>query len=201
MSEYIPEIKNIVLEIFKNKKTGYFVDIGAYDGVAISNTKFLEDVGWSGICIEPHPNVFKRLKENRDCECINCAVWHENTQVDFLSLTGYTEMLSGIIDSYDNRHYNRILNELNHYGGNQELIKIDAKKFQDIVKVKDIDFLSIDTEGSELDILSTIDFNEFNIKVICIENNFHEEKFISFFIERGYRLYNHFNIDYFFIKQ
>ena len=43
MSEYILEIKNIVLEIFKNKKTGYFVDIGAYDGVAISNTKFLED--------------------------------------------------------------------------------------------------------------------------------------------------------------
>jgi len=200
MSGYIIEIKNNILEIFKNKSTGYFVDIGAYDGLSISNTKFLEEIGWTGVCIEPHPNVFKRLVENRNCECINCAVWHENTEVEFLSFTGYTEMLSGIKDSYDERHYNRILSELRTYGGNQELIKIKANKFEDIVKIKEIDFLSIDTEGSELEILSRIDFNEFNIKVICIENNFHEQKFIDFFVDRGYKLYNNINIDYFFIK-
>jgi FkbM family methyltransferase len=201
MSGPIQEIKNKVLEIFNNKSDGYFVDIGAYDGLSISNTKFLEEIGWDGICIEPHPKVYERLIKNRTCECVNCALWYEDTEVNFLSLTGYTEMLSGIKESYDDRHYNRILGELSSYGGDKELIKIDAKKFETVIKNKKIDFLSIDTEGSELEILSRVDFSSYDIKVICIENNFHEKKFIDFFNERGYELLCNVNIDYFFIKK
>ena len=130
------ELENKIIEIFQSKKNGYFVDIGAHDGLSISNTKILEDLGWSGICIEPHPKVFKSLIENRTCECINCAIWNEDTKIKFLSLSGYTEMLSGILDSYDIRHYNRILSELSTHGGNSETIEIDAKKFDTIVKEK-----------------------------------------------------------------
>jgi FkbM family methyltransferase len=200
MSHSISEIIETVLELFPNKNDGYFVDIGAYDGVSISNTMFLEELGWSGICIEPHPKVFERLISNRNCRCVNCALWYEDTTVDFLSLTGYTEMLSGIKQSYDERHYNRILSELNSYGGHKEIIKIEAKKFDKLDINKKIDFLSIDTEGSELEILSTIDFNLYEIKVICIENNFYEQRFSDFFTERNYKLYKNVNIDYFFVK-
>ena len=98
-------------------------------------------------------------------------------------------MLSGIYESYDTRHYNRILNELNTYGGNSEMIEIDAMKFESVVDKKNIDFLSIDTEGSELQILERINFNEYDIKVICIENNFFDENFNEFFKERGYEYY------------
>jgi FkbM family methyltransferase len=194
------ELENKILEIFQSKKNGYFVDIGAYDGLSISNTKILEDLGWSGICIEPHPNVFKSLIENRTCECINCAIWNEDTKIKFLSLSGYTEMLSGILDSYDTRHYNRVISELNTHGGYSEIIEIDAKKFETIIEQTEIDFLSIDTEGSELQILEQINFDRYHINIVCIENNFHEDKFNNFFLQKGYKLYTNVNIDYLYIK-
>jgi FkbM family methyltransferase len=200
MSYTNPELEKKIHELFDFKNDGYFVDIGAHNGISLSNTKFLEELGWTGICIEPHPNVFKQLVENRKCEKINCALWENDTKVNFLSLSGYTEMLSGIYESYDSRHYNRILNELKIYGGNSEMIEIDAKKFESVVTRKKIDFLSIDTEGSELQILGMINFDEYDIKVICVENNFFEEKFNTFFEQRGYKLYTNVFIDYLYVK-
>lgn len=201
MSYTNPELEQKIHELFNFKTEGFFVDIGAHNGVSLSNTKFLEDLGWDGICIEPHPNVFKQLVDNRKCKKVNCALWNEDTKVNFLSLSGYTEMLSGIYESYDTRHYNRILNELNTYGGNSEMIEIDAMKFESVVDKKNIDFLSIDTEGSELQILERINFNEYDIKVICIENNFFDENFNEFFKERGYEYYTNVFIDYLYVKK
>lgn len=200
MAGRILELENKILQIFESKKNGYFVDIGAYDGVSISNTKILEDLGWDGICIEPHPNVYKNLIQNRNCKCVNCAIWNEDTKIKFLSLSGYTEMLSGILDSYDSRHYNRIMTELSIHGGQSEIIDIDAKRFDSIIDKTEIDFLSIDTEGSELQILEQIDFDKYQIKVICIENNFHENKFNEFFFNKGYKLFSNVNIDYLYTK-
>lgn len=200
MSHTNPELEKKIHELFNYKTEGFFVDIGAHNGISLSNTKFLEDVGWDGICIEPHPNVFKQLIENRKCQKVNCALWNEDTKVNFLSLSGYTEMLSGIQESYDSRHYNRIMNELRVHGGNSEMIEIEAKKFESVVDRKQIDFLSIDTEGSELQILERINFNEYDIKVICIENNFFEERFNEFFKERGYKYYTNVFIDYLYVK-
>jgi FkbM family methyltransferase len=200
MSYTNPELEKKIQELFNFKTDGFFVDIGAHNGISLSNTKLLEDLGWDGICIEPHPNVFKELIKNRKCQKVNCALWSEDTEVNFLSLSGYTEMLSGIYESYDSRHYNRILNELRTHGGNSEIIKIDAKKFESVVGRKKIDFLSIDTEGSELQILERINFNDYDIKVICIENNFFEEKFNEFFNERGYQYHTNVFIDYLYVK-
>lgn len=196
-----PELKKNIHSIFGFKQDGFFVDIGAHDGISLSNTKFLEEIGWEGICIEPHPNVFKKLVENRKCSCINCAVWSEDTVVEFLSLSGYTEMLSGILESYDSRHYQRIKGELSSYGGNSEIIQIEAKKFETLVNRKEIDFLSIDTEGSELQILDKIDFSKFNIKAICIENNFFEKKFTDFMKSKGYELHTNVFIDFIYVKK
>lgn len=201
MSYTNPKLEEKIHELLNHKTNGFFIDIGAYDGVAISNTKFLEDMGWDGICIEPHPNVFKRLEKNRRCKLVNCALWHEDTKIKFLSLSGYTEMLSGIYDSYDPRHYNRIQNELRQFGGNSEIVEIDANKFETVVENTEIDFLSIDTEGSELQILERIDFEKYKIKLICIENNFYEKKFIDFFNNRGYQLNCNIGIDYLFVKK
>ena len=54
---------------FKNKKNGTFLEIGADDGIDKSNTKFFEDLGWVGMCIEASPKRFKLLKNNRNCIC------------------------------------------------------------------------------------------------------------------------------------
>jgi hypothetical protein len=60
---------------FNRKKDGFFVDIGANDGVTYNNTFVFEQLGWKGICVEqPHPAVFKKLVANRKCDLRNVAV-------------------------------------------------------------------------------------------------------------------------------
>jgi hypothetical protein len=48
---------------FKENKKGFFVDIGAHDGITGNNTKFFEEIGWSGVCVEPLPFIFEKLKK------------------------------------------------------------------------------------------------------------------------------------------
>jgi hypothetical protein len=68
--------------LFKHKKEpGFFLDIGAYDAIDISNTLFYKKfLNWSGICIEPLPGRFKLLKENRKAICIEGAISNEDGQ-------------------------------------------------------------------------------------------------------------------------
>lgn len=169
---------------------GFYLDIGAHDGLSGNNTKYFEEKGWEGICIEPHPLVFEQLKVNRTCrvECI--AIWKEDTEVDFLAVSGYAEMLSGIIESYDPRHRARIEREIIHMGGSSQVVKVKALKFDSLLLPIKIDFLSIDTEGSELHILENVDFDKYDINVVCIENNFMDPVYEKFFNDRGYTLHS-----------
>jgi len=202
MYAFHPELESDVLKLTGNPTKGFYVDIGAHNGVEGSNTKYFEELGWDGVCIEPHPDVFKQLEQNRKCEKLNCAIWDRDTQVDFLAISGYSEMLSGIIESYDPRHVARINGEVSSRGGSTKVVKVDAKKFESVITREHIDFLSVDTEGSELQILKKIDFSKYDVKVICVENNFANKEFFDFFTERGYKFYKtYLNCDQIFYKE
>lgn len=171
-----------------NVEKGYFVDIGAHDGVTGSATKYFEELGWEGVCVEPLPKVFEQLSQNRTCILKNVAISDKVGTADFLEIEGYSEMLSGLTDSYDPRHAARIQRELEQFGGSQKLIQVKTCKFDDVVSQTRIDFMSIDTEGSEMQILKTIDFEKYDIRVVSVENNFMDPAFEVFFAQRGYRL-------------
>lgn len=69
--------KWIVENLMPDSRQGFFVDIGAHDGISFSNTYFLESVmNWDGIAIEPIPEIFERLKKNRKCHLINGCISH-----------------------------------------------------------------------------------------------------------------------------
>ena len=186
------KIEPLIWELCGKKTDGFYVDIGAFDGVDGSNTLYFEKIGWKGICVEPHPVFFKQLVENRKCQLESCAIWKADEEVDFLAITGYSSMLSGIPDTYDPRHRSRISGEIRSFGGEEQLIKVPGKKFSTICKETHIDFLSIDTEGSELKILQEIDFSVYNFTVICVENNFLDPAYEAFFKERSYKLHSTF---------
>lgn len=177
---------------FKDKNDGVFVDIGAHNGITLSNSYFFEKVlGWWGICVEPLPAVFDQLNQNRDCVCLNCCVANFSGTSEFLQISGYSEMLSGLVDSYDSRHLKRIENELKSRGGFSEKIQVESRKLQDIVdeyQISKIDFLSIDTEGSELEILRSINFDNVFIDVITIENNYSDDRIYQFLTKKGFML-------------
>jgi len=171
--------------IFKNKKNGYFIDIGAYDGVCFSNTLLYEEkFDWNGICIEANPTTFKELKNNRKCECINKGVWEKNKIMKFWEMTGGQSMLGGLEESYDERHLYRIEEELKQYNQTKKVIEVECITFMDIVeqyKCPTIDFLSIDVEGSEEPILKSIDYEKIDIKIIACENNYNSNELIEFY--------------------
>jgi len=183
----------LINEIFRLKRDGIFVEIGAADGVALSNTKMLEDsFGWKGFLIEPNPDEFAKLVSNRPlATCINAAVYSNDADsIDFRKITGYSMMLSGIEKAYDPKHVSRIESEIRSCGGSYEIIPVAARKFESICSehgITEIDLLCIDVEGSELDILRGINFDSVRINVIMVEDNYNEfEKFESLLKDKGF---------------
>lgn len=180
---------------FKNKRNGVFVDIGAHDGISLSNTWFFEkELGWSGICFEPLPSVFKDLETNRNCIRINKCVVPSITNtgvVLFREVTGYSQMLSGIEANYDPRHLERIQREIEAIGGSFRLIEVPCCLLNGELEKYNIyyvDFLSLDTEGGELEILKSIDFDKFYIYAITVENNYGTSDIRIFLDSKNFRL-------------
>lgn len=185
--------------IFKNKKNGVFIDIGAYDGVLLSNSYFFEkSLGWHGICIEPMPHVYKQLCENRSAICIEGCINPDKKTAEFLMISGYSDMLSGIIDLYDPLHMQRVEHEVAIYNQKAEKITVACYQINDILSENDIshvDYLSLDTEGGEYEILTSIDYDTYTIDVLSVENNFKEERFRKFLSTKGYRLVKNLGCD------
>lgn len=191
----------LIENYFKGQSFGYYVDVGAHDGVTLSNTKAFEELGWEGICFEPQPKAFKKLQESRSCLAYNYAVTNNTGTVDFLLLEGFCEQLSGIAENYHQSHSDWIKRENQSRGLAQETIKVESRKFSDIVTYKQIDYVSIDVEGSEMSVLESIDFNKHDIKLLGVENNYNEPHIYDFLATKGYRPVFKIAIDVFFEKR
>lgn len=178
---------------FIDKKDGIFVDIGAHDGKTINNTFMFEQNGWKGICIEPMELIFEKLIRNRSCTCIQGCISDISGPQEFLHVISgnlHVEMLSGLASKYTPEHRQRVERELKRTGGKLEVIMVQCYLLHAILDehhIDQIDYLSIDTEGGELDILKTIDFNRVTITVIDVENNnSHDRSIQKFLEEKGY---------------
>ena len=179
---------------FRNKKDGVSVAIGAHDGISGSNTYFFEKaLGWTGICFEPMPNTFEVLTENRTCVCLNSCVANATGAMPFIWVQskGGVDMLSGLQASYDPRHWARMQDECQQQGGTYKIIDVQAVVLNDILaqyNITTIDYLSVDTEGNELDILQSIDFDAITIAAISVENNYREPYIRNFLTSKGFSL-------------
>lgn len=190
--------------ILSRKRDGVFVDIGAHNGIALSNTYFFEtERNWTGVCFEPNPKVFHDLVKNRKCNCENKGVSTSNGILKFWKITGYCEMLSGFVDFYDKEHIKRIEKELIGYGGSKEVIDVNVINLNDYLLEKDItyiDYMSIDTEGGEFDILKTIDFSKIDIKIVGVENNYNDQEIKKFMAVKGFSMIKRIECDEIYIK-
>jgi len=178
--------------VFNKKEGGFFLDIGAADGVCFSNTYFFETFRkWDGICIEPNPVVFEQLKKNRRCAKVNAAIAEKAGRARYLKVEGYAEMLSGLVDYYEKDHLARIDNEIRQYGGSKTEIEVETLNINDLLRERNIhhiDYCNIDVEGAEYEILKTIDFDDLEIDVLTVENNYGSPDMRDFMASRNYRL-------------
>lgn len=197
--------KYIYENFFKNKENGIFLDIGAHDGIDKSNSYFFEKyLNWSGVCVEPIPDVFNRLKQNRKCTSINAGVSDRNGSAVFWRIQGYSEMLSGLAENYNEQHKQRIKKELKIHGGNLEEITIEIMDINTLMhknNINHIDYCTIDVEGSEEKILSALDPKEIEISVLTVENNYNSETLRKLMKGKGYKLHSKVDFDDVYVRK
>lgn len=160
-----------VLEQTGYKRGGFFVEFGATDGVILSNTLLLEtEFGWNGILAEPNPGFFARLEQNRNCTLSpDCIMGETGQEVTFVLADEYGGVAEfGVEDAHVERR--RAFQDANH------VLTLTTISLDDFLRKynapRRIDYMSIDTEGSEYEILRHFPFDDWDIRLMTIEHNY-----------------------------
>jgi FkbM family methyltransferase len=176
--------------VFGRFGNGVFVDVGAHDGATFSNTVFFErERGWKGLCIEPNPAVFARLRQARRAECLQCCIATVAGETEFLQIQGDSEMLSGMVAAYSPEHRERISSESRKDGSSERVIPVSTRPLSAILSERgmtEVHFLSVDTEGGENEVLQSIDFDGVLIHAIAIENNYDDARILDRLTRQGF---------------
>ena len=176
-----------VLSETKSKRGGYFVEFGATNGIDLSNTYLLEtEFSWTGILAEPARVWEKKLKSNRPNASIETlCLWKDSNSTLTFNETVCAELST--IESFSDKDLHK---DTRRQGKNYEvrtislndlLLKNQAPKY--------IDYLSIDTEGSEYEILKAFNFDDFTIGIITVEHNYtpQREMIFTLLTSHGYK--------------
>lgn len=174
-----------VLAVLGFKPHGFFVEFGATNGVDLSNSWLLEkEFGWRGILAEPAQCWHEELKNNRSASIETNCVWVDSNSALVFNEVELAEFSTiSTFNTSDNHAESRKIGQsypVNTISLLDLLNKYDAPA--------EIDYLSIDTEGSEFDILNNFDFSKYSFKVITCEHNFTpmREKIFKLLTSKGY---------------
>jgi FkbM family methyltransferase len=152
-------------------RPGYFVEFGCTDGISLSNTRLLESShGWTGIVAEPAKCYHEQLEKNRHCTIDKRVVWSESKK--FVNFVEAGEL--GTVSGFERHDYHGNLRK------SGKRYKVETVSLLDLLDSNNaprkIEFLSIDTEGSEFEILSGFDFTKYQFNFVCIEHNFNQNR-------------------------
>ena len=159
----------IIKDFFKDKKKGFYIDIGSFHPIMYSNTCWLFNNGWNGINIDLNQTSIDLFNIIRSSDYNFCAGISNNIEEKDLFIDHDFSPINTIQKSfYDSASKNIAFKNLIKK-------KIVTKKFSDIIKkvtnLPKINFLNIDCEGSDYNVLSSIDLNKYIPELICIETH------------------------------
>lgn len=180
--------------LFREMTRGTFIDVGAHNGVSLSNSWFLESSrNWHGVCIEPNPAVFPELVRNRKAICIQAAISSsgEDVMKFLLPSNSSLSMLAGLESNYTRSHFRRLQAESTKVKSTTSTVNVSITRLDKLAyqhNLHEPDLLLIDVEGAELDVLLSADWRIFRPKVILVESNYHSVRVIHFLRARNYEL-------------
>jgi FkbM family methyltransferase len=154
------------------KREGFFVEFGGASGVELSNSYLLEkSYGWKGIIAEPAVNWHKSLREHRNCHIETDCIWKD---------TGSTLVFREAEEGEYSTISNFVFSDVHRSRRSGKTYSVRTISLADALAKYEaprvIDYLSIDTEGSEYDILQSFDFSMYRFRVITCEHNFTEKR-------------------------
>lgn len=162
-------------KIFEHKEEGFFVEVGCIDGKKFSNTLAFEEMGWKGMCVEAHAGFIELLEKNRPGSIIcHCAAAERDEE----DVTFYANA-RGSLSTLDKTQEQRWQKEFNSYFSGFQEQKVPMRRLDTLLKafnIREIDFISIDVEGYEVEVLKGIDLNKFRPRVFVIESDTGEHK-------------------------
>jgi FkbM family methyltransferase len=187
-----------VAECLQFKSDGFFLDFGAFDGETISNTYVLEkELGWRGICVEPNPRFYPNLCHSRKCISVNVALWPQSRELlRFVDAHGLST-----IEAYKDADANAGRRLQATHG----VIEVETLNPTELLRRFNapelIDFLSLDVEGAEYEVLSALDFRTYAIALMTVEHNHdlpRQDKIRAYLAQFGYEVVQNRNDDFFF---
>jgi FkbM family methyltransferase len=158
----------LVDQVFKGKTNGFYVEIGCLDGIEFSNTYFFEKKGWDGICVEAHKDFIEMLKVNRKhSQIVHCAVG-EKDQDNVIFYANKIGSLS-TLDKTEEERWKKNYTEF-FTGFEEQQVKMRTlTSIFDELNVKEIDFISLDIEGYEVQALSGMNLKKYRPRIFIIE--------------------------------
>jgi FkbM family methyltransferase len=156
-----------LLELFAdNAHTGICVEVGAYDGITYSNTLCFEKLGWTVILVEPDPALFRKILDARRARAFNVAAG-AIAQEATLSVAQGAEYLSAVDPS--RRHLRRI--EVEKGVVREVPVRMDTlDHILEQACVERVDFVSVDVEGYELEVLRGFTLAKYRPRVVLLED-------------------------------
>lgn len=175
----IPRVKHAQGQLFQDlwalyeldgKRDGFFVEFGATNGITMSNSHVLEHhYGWQGICAEPNPDFHERLGRERNCMISHKCVY--STTGDTMAFLCTEKAMFSRLEAINPEDHNE-----DSMRSNPNEIMVETISLDDLLDEHgapdEIDYMSVDTEGSELEILNAFDFGKRRVKLFTIEHNF-----------------------------
>jgi len=152
--------------VFPGVKNGFFLDVGSGDGTRMSNTRALEQKGWTGICIDPFP----KNMQDRTCQVFKEVVFSEAGQtVKFFAHPG---LWGGVVDTLSDTRKKII--------DTAPVVEFTTVTLRDILErakaPRFIHYVSLDIEGGEINALKGFPFDKYRIGALTVEHNYFEPK-------------------------
>lgn len=182
--------EDIILSgFFHHTKTGFYVDVGANDPAIDSVTKNFYEKGWRGINIEPISRLYKKLEEERPRDInLNIGISDKRGHLVFREYKAFHGLSTFVEDIKED--YDKLIERDKKYKDYVER-KVEIKTLKQVFdeqEVKEIDFLKVDVEGYESEVINGNDWGKYRPKVICIEANHIVKDWRPFLTEKGYEL-------------
>jgi len=189
----------LINKIFADRTNGYYVEIGCLDGIEYSNTYYFEKKGWRGACIEAHNDFIPALKKNRpNASIVHCAVGEDNKE----SVTFYANKVGSLstLDKSEEERWQKAYKD--HFFGfeEQKVAMRTLTSIFDQLNIENIDFISLDIEGYEVQALKGLDLQKYRPRIFIIEykDDVHKQELENILLKNEYHFLGHIGCNLFY---